>query len=41
MTENSPTGTVLGEVQAVDIDSGSFGQIEYTLDGPANVTDRY
>ena len=37
--ENSEIGTLIGTVEAMDIDSGTFGEIEYTLYG--NDTDRY
>ena len=36
--ENPRIGTVIGQVQAVDADSGTFGQIEYSLSAPS---DRY
>lgn len=39
--ENSDIGTLIGTVEAMDIDSGTFGEIEYTLSGPGNDTDRY
>lgn len=39
--EQLPVGSVVGQVQAEDIDSGTFGQIEYSLSGPTVVTDRY
>lgn len=39
--ENSEIGTLVGEVLATDIDSGTFGQIEYTLFGPADVISKY
>lgn len=39
--EQLPVGSVVGQVQAEDIDSGTFGQIEYSLSGPTIVTDRY
>lgn len=29
--------TVLGQVQATDADSGTFGQIEYSLSAPSNM----
>lgn len=37
MVENSEIGTLVGEVQATDEDSGTFGQIEYALYGPADI----
>ena len=40
MVENFPAGSVVGQVEAVDIDSGSFGQVVYSLSGETNVTDR-
>ncbi len=38
VTENSAINTVIGQVQATDEDSGSFGQIEYRFYAPS---DRY
>lgn len=40
MEENSPTGSFIGLVEANDIDSGTFGQVEYSLDGPSDVINR-
>lgn len=38
--ENSASGTIIGQVQATDNDSGTFGQIIYTIYGPPEVTSR-
>lgn len=40
VVENTAIGTVVGQVHATDIDSGTFGQIVYYFSGPAEVTDR-
>ena len=34
MFENEQVGYLVGEVNAVDIDSGTFGLVEYSLSGP-------
>ena len=33
VAENAPPGTILGQIRAVDPDSGSFGEITYSLKG--------
>lgn len=35
--EDAAMGTSVGQVYAVDIDSGTLGQVEYYLDGPSEV----
>lgn len=35
------TGVIIGQVQATDIDSGTFGQVQYSIYGPYDVTGRY
>jgi hypothetical protein len=35
--EESEAGTIVGELQATDIDMGTFGEIEYTIDGPYEI----
>ncbi len=34
MSEGESPGAMVGVVNAVDIDSGSFGQVAYGLSGP-------
>lgn len=38
--ENSEIGIAVGEVLALDIDSGTFGQVGYTLFGTAGAFDK-
>lgn len=33
MLENEPVGTIVGEVFAEDIDTGTFGEIAYSISG--------
>ena len=33
MQENEPVGTIVGEIFAEDIDTGTFGEIAYSISG--------